>query len=113
MKKSEYLFFTAIEDCAELEKALSICARHGTDQISFNSNRKNGKIAIDRFLSLQATMAMLTGSGILDLPPDDAIGIATEKKMERVESDMNLYLHKDDTLKTSKKVVHFARHTDN
>lgn len=109
MKKPEYLMVTAINDCAKLEEALSTCLRCGTDERTIKPNRKNGKVAIDCLLSLQATMAMLTGSGVLDLPTDTAIDTVTTQKIQQIDDEMSRYLNKNN-VQVHSKIIQYPSH---
>lgn len=85
MKVNENLLVTAMEECAEVQQAISKCLRFGLDNYGPNDSCKNKTNVIGEFIQLTAIIEKLQADGVLPTIAEEAVKILKENKLTKVE----------------------------
>ena len=85
MKVNENLLVTAMEECAEVQQAISKCLRFGLNSYGPGDSCKNKTNVISEFIQLTAVIEKLQADGVLPTITDEAVKILKENKLSKVE----------------------------
>lgn len=85
MKVNENLLVTAMEECAEVQQAISKCLRFGLDNYNPDTKIKNKSDVICEFIQLTAVIEKLQDDGVLPRLSDVGVKQVKEDKLKNVE----------------------------
>ena len=85
MKVNENLLVTAMEECAEVQQAISKCLRFGLDNYNPDTKVKNKIDVVCEFWQLVAVIEKLQNDGVLPTFSLTAVKQIKEDKLKNVE----------------------------
>lgn len=90
MRKNEYLALVAMEECAEIQQAISKALRFGfDDHHPTRANETNEEQLLTEFYQLTAMMEELQKQGVIKGFTQDQIEEVKQKKIEKVYKYMD------------------------
>lgn len=91
MTKNEHLMTVAMEECAEIQQAISKSLRFGLNNYHPNNpSIRNGDQIVTEFAQLWGVMTMLVEAGVLPYFSASSLGEVAQAKREKVAKYMEL-----------------------